>query len=342
MSKIMRILTLGGLPAILGKLRRIQGGPDPWIAGDDAEGFSPNGTGVQYERRWTGSAWAAQGEGDVGGNVQDLAWLSDTDVWMTDGFYFAHWDGSAWTYDLILVAPIFFIGFAPASTTEVYLVSYNATNDQIDYYTWNGVGWSGPTTVTITHPGTPAPWDPRRAAIPPGGGDLLVGTVGQILNLSTATIDYSAPGATGPIDDFWLVDSSRGWAISRQDGGPAGGSTILENNLGWAAMASQPGTGAGDADYYYGIDGSTIFNIWAVGGKALGGGGSYRYLVQEWNGVSWIEHTVGPTTSEVRELLDVRVYSDVDVWVVGYYKSSGVFYLDAWHYDGVWTQRPLA
>ncbi len=138
-----------------------------------------------------------------------------------------------------------------------------------------------------------------------------------VLATDNNEFSFAAPMPTGnTIHDSWSADGSTFFFVG--DGG-----TILQySNDNWDVMDT-PTVSA-----LYGIHGTSINDIWAVGGNSYGESDAEKSVILHYNGTSWLSVTPPDYLGYFYVMQDVFAAASGDVWAVS--KSSS--YL--WHYNG--------
>jgi hypothetical protein len=125
------------------------------------------------------------------------------------------------------------------------------------------------------------------------------------------------------------------WAAGGQGGSPIRPAyTIHYNGSSWTEVTVPPVGAFRTA--FYDIHGVASNDVWAVGhwGDTYG---DYHALAMHWNGSAWINVALpSAVTSQLSEILAVKMVSANDVWAVGAYLTGGMFKI---HWDGTaWTE----
>jgi hypothetical protein len=135
------------------------------------------------------------------------------------------------------------------------------------------------------------------------------------------------------------------WAVGYYRSGP-GSSTLVEHWDGtqWSVVPS-PDPNPGEGNVLRAVAATAPNDVWAVGDFIVnnGGIGTYRTLIEHWDGTQWSVVPSPNVGSHHNSLWDVAAVSSNDVWAVGLYIDdvTGVRQTLTLHWDGVeWTHVP--
>jgi len=147
------------------------------------------------------------------------------------------------------------------------------------------------------------------------------------------------------VEDVKVFDSQNVWFVgSWNDYDPA---TAINRRIGllmrWNGSQFEihlPQMVDPQGQEFLAVDGVNKNDIWAVGGRAVGGN-SNATLIFHWDGSSW-SHVPAPTPGMLRRLWAVEAVSTNDVWAAGSYSPTlATTQPLLLHWDGgSWTQVP--
>jgi hypothetical protein len=161
-----------------------------------------------------------------------------------------------------------------------------------------------------------------------------------------SVVDGPDPGTRasllGGIDTLTSNDI---WAVGYYRSGP-GSSTLVEHWDGteWSVVPS-PDPNPGSTNELRGVDAISPNDMWAVGDYITSTGtiGTYRNLIEHWDGTKWSVVPSPNVGSHHNSLWDVAAVSSNDVWAVGVSINdvTGVQETLTLHWDGVaWNHVP--
>jgi hypothetical protein len=130
--------------------------------------------------------------------------------------------------------------------------------------------------------------------------------------------------------DIWAV----GWYHAQDPGLEA---QPLFNHWNGTAWSNVSTSAFGVDSFLYGIGGIASNDVWAAGDIRTTVGGPDASLVVHWNGTSWAQVSLPPTSNQeyLRAIAEINSH---DIWAVGAYQDTSVHPL-AIHWDGNQWQR---
>jgi hypothetical protein len=255
----------------------------------DTSVWAAGSRGPKYARRplvehWDGRDWRALrplplAAAEQRGSFDDIAVVSDNDLWASAGNLLAHWNGSGWTITTARFAVDSLVALGSDDVWALGTLSVGPQDNERELLFsehWNGSRW-------------------RSVKMPATSGELPV-----YVGLSDAV-------AISPADI---------WGVGFIDCGLsdcADPITVHWDSRRWRPVRAQFGC---DEQYLYGAAAVSTNDVWAVGLCASEVGGSSDQLIEHWNGRGW--RTVpGAKLSADSILRRVDATSAQDVWAVG-------------------------
>jgi len=311
---------------------------DVWLAG---ENFAPGAQNRPLVEHWNGHTWQALfplDPGAVGGNLDGIAAISDSDVWVVGSTYTTpadlfplaeHWDGHTWR----LLPSFKFTGYHGFS--KLTGVTALASDD-----VWAvGSAPGGGFTQTLVEHWDGSAW--RRVPSP---------------NVADENNQFASISALSA-NNIWAVGTSQGYYGSQL--------TLTEHWDGsrWSIVQSPDPSRTANALSSVAVAWSN--DVWAVGVMlpnltSLTSAGGYQQardpvqfetegLIEHWDGQKW-QVVSFPKKGEHLVLLSVTAYSSLDVWAAGFFvvddsQQGQVFHGLLLHWDGsAWhsTEDPRA
>ncbi|HMJ48215.1 MAG TPA: Ig-like domain-containing protein, partial [Ferruginibacter sp.] len=229
--------------------------------------------------------------------------------------------------------------WAVGSYEEVFTYNpYNVQNDLILH--WNGTGWQQfpAMHLSITLDDL---WDVEAISAnnvwAVGNYNDYATTRAELLHYNgTAWTNQALPFITGGSFLYALhaISANDIWAAGGKSGSPIRPPYVQHyDGSSWTEM-TVPTVGS-FRNYFNDIHGASN-DIWAVGHWG-NGYGDFRALVMHFNGSNWVNSPLpSNVTSQLGEVLSVKMVASNDVWAVGYYLTGYMFKI---HWNGsAWTE----
>jgi len=230
--------------------------------------------------------------------------------------------------------------WAVGSYEEVFNFNpYNVENDLILH--WNGTGWQQYPAMQLSTTLDDL-WDVEAIAV---NNVWAVGMYNDFATTRAELLHYDGNSWTNQplnfipggsyLNALHSISATDIWAAGGKSGSPSSPCYVLHyNGSSWSEIPV-PTIGS-YRNTFNDIHGTSSNDIWAAGnwGDHYG---DFHALLMHWNGSNWSNVSLPSNiTSQLSEMLSVRMVDANDGWAMGYYLAGGMFKL---HWDGTnWTE----
>lgn len=240
-------------------------------------------------------------------------------------------------------------GISGTSSSDVWAVgSYEEQFNFNPYYVendlllhWNGTAWQQFPALHLSI-SLDDLWDVEAIAAnnvwAVGNYNDFATTRAELLHYNgTGWTNQSLPYITGGsyLYAIHALSATDIWAAGGQSGSPTRPCYVIHyNGSSWSEIPV-PTVGI-YRNTFNDIHGLSSNDIWAVGHRGEHYG-DFHTLAMHWNGSNWTNIALPSSiTSQLSELLTVKMIASNDVWATGYYITGGGFHI---HWDGIlWTE----